>query len=219
MNYLKLALRYIPHVVTVAIALTFFSLNNEQAASAPESYEGYNVFPAMVEGHLISIAILLFPAVLTLLASDRKAILKDWFAKPTCTVWNALLIFIAMAACSFGLLAIVDPAETQQIIAMFQVLEGYQALVIATSICVIVPFVEEVLFRGVLMQRLPPTFALYFSSVIFALAHGSSAFLWPLFLTGWCLGKVRQATNSLWVSTCCHGIFNALSLFIAVYDL
>jgi membrane protease YdiL (CAAX protease family) len=96
---------------------------------------------------------------------------------------------------------------------------GIAPHMMAVILLLLAPFVEEVLFRGVLMQRLPPTFALYFSTVIFALAHGSSAFLWPLFLTGWCLGKVRQATNSLWVSTCCHGIFNALSLFIAVYDL
>lgn len=219
MNIFLTILRYIPHAATVATAVYFFILNSARPTTDPSLYEGYDVYPFMVEGLLVSLATLIVPVVLMLCLPERKQVLRSWFAKTHCTFGKGALIFLAMTACSFALLTVVTPTEEQNTVAMFLHLKPYEMLIIGAGISIAVPIVEELLFRGVLMYRVQPTFALYFSSVIFAIAHGPSIYLWGLFLSGLCMGKIRQMTGSLWTSIACHGAFNALSLLIAVYDL
>ena len=64
MNIFLTILRYIPHAATVATAVYFFILNSARPTTDPSLYEGYDVYPFMVEGLLVSLATLIAPVVL-----------------------------------------------------------------------------------------------------------------------------------------------------------
>jgi membrane protease YdiL (CAAX protease family) len=121
-----------------------------------------------------------------------------------------------MWLCSSAFLTVIAPAEEQPIIELFQCLEGWEIAIISAFICIIVPFVEELLFRGVLMRALPTGVALIYSSIIFASAHGINLYVVPLFFTGWMLGMIRMRSESLIPSICCHAAFNTTSLLITL---
>ena len=219
MKYLLGLFYRIPHIIAVAIILYFNVSNSVQPTATPEDYIGYDVFTGLLQGSLISIPILLFPAILMLLYPNRRAVLRDWFGKTNCTIWQGISLFVLISLCSLALLTVVNPTEEQSILASFQQLKGSEMLIISTIICIIVPIVEEILFRGVLMQNLPTKFAIIFSAVFFALAHGSSIYLLPLFFTGWALAVVRAYTGSLYVTICCHIAFNTQSILVTYFNL
>ncbi len=97
-----------------------------------------------------------------------------------------------------------------------------------TSLTVItlVPFTEEVLFRGLLQSWLKRKFqnttsAILLSSLIFALFHYSSRqgmtnieLLSSLFLLSCMLGYLYERQRSLWASVGLHAFFNLMSLFM-----
>lgn len=89
-----------------------------------------------------------------------------------------------------------------------QVLQFVSAVLLA-------PVIEEVLFRGLLYQRLAyawghARWALIASSGLFALVHGHfiGAFLFAVIAT-----LLYQKTQSLWVSIIFHSILNGLAFF------
>ncbi len=99
------------------------------------------------------------------------------------------------------------------------------------SIITIVPFVEEVLFRGYLQQWLKNYFSvrlsILMSAFIFSLFHFSSDQGWTnieiiasLFTFSLFLGFVRERYGSLNASILLHGIFNGMSvLFLTIQEL
>jgi len=88
------------------------------------------------------------------------------------------------------------------------------------SICVIAPFAEELLFRGVifagLVQRMPLWVAAGLSGIIFGAAHGDPWGFVPLAVTGTGLALLYYRTRSLWPNILAHSVFNAVAL-IALY--
>jgi membrane protease YdiL (CAAX protease family) len=96
----------------------------------------------------------------------------------------------------------------------------------AVAIITIVPFTEELLFRGLLQTWLKrkfhnPILAIVLSSLTFAAFHYSSAqgltnieLLSSLFLLSCMLGYVYERQRSLWAPIGLHGFFNLMSLLM-----
>lgn len=84
---------------------------------------------------------------------------------------------------------------------------------------VVSPIIEEYAFRGVLLNclaRYNKNFALYASSLIFALAHSSFAEFLPAFAMGISFGKTSLRYKSIQPTIIIHILFNAFiySLFV-----
>lgn len=91
-------------------------------------------------------------------------------------------------------------------------------LVILPLVSILVPFVEELAFRGVLYgwlrQQLPQGLAILISAVIFAAAHGIPQLMPALILVGLLLARLRELENSLWPCIAMHGVFNAVMTLV-----
>jgi membrane protease YdiL (CAAX protease family) len=92
-----------------------------------------------------------------------------------------------------------------------------KAALIAAA-CVVVPVLEETLFRGVLYRALriswPPIGAALASGLVFAVGHMSFVGLLPYLLTGVVLAGLYEKTRTLLAPAVCHGAFNAFNLAI-----
>ena len=77
------------------------------------------------------------------------------------------------------------------------------------------PLVEEVIFRGYMLNRLLPHWgeksALFAVSLAFAFLHGT--FIWVLyaFLMGWIIGKISIMEDNVFYAVMMHTGFNLLS--------
>jgi len=84
------------------------------------------------------------------------------------------------------------------------------------SVAVIVPFAEELFFRGALftaLTRSGPTFvAIATTSIAFALAHQEPRNWAPLLLVAVTLGFLRSLGGSIWSGVALHAAFNAATL-------
>jgi len=89
------------------------------------------------------------------------------------------------------------------------------AVSVATAILV-VPFFEEMIFRGFLLralsQRLGGTGAVLFTATVFALLHRNAYASGPAFVLGLLLGWLYWRTGRLWLAVGCHGANNAAAL-------
>ena len=89
-------------------------------------------------------------------------------------------------------------------------------------VCVVAPIVEEMVFRGVLLQSLARrwgvTAGIVISSIVFALAHSSLYAALPIFLLALFLGRLFVRSGTLWQPIAAHAAFNTLGL-LGVYWL
>lgn len=86
-------------------------------------------------------------------------------------------------------------------------------LIIAT--CVLAPFIEEFLCRGVMLRGLKkyvsPTSAIIWSSVLFAVMHANPWQAIPAFVMGVFFGWVYHRTGCLWLTIFLHTLNNTIS--------
>ena len=86
----------------------------------------------------------------------------------------------------------------------------------------VMPFAEELLFRGLfygwLRERRGVTAAVVISALLFSLLHGILWLAPALFVVGMILALVYEKSGSLWVAVLVHGLFNSAGV-IAVYGL
>ena len=82
------------------------------------------------------------------------------------------------------------------------------------SFVILIPFVEELVFRrlffSALRQKVSSLKATLISSLIFSLIHLDLARLVPAFIVGVALALIYERTQSLIVCTAVHGVVNAL---------
>jgi len=86
-------------------------------------------------------------------------------------------------------------------------------------ICTVIPFVEELTFRGLGYTLLAPFgswFAIVAVGVLFGLAHGLLLSFPILALFGCVLAWVRARTDSVYPGMMLHALFNAIALVTAV---
>jgi len=90
------------------------------------------------------------------------------------------------------------------------------ALGMLLSVAVVVPFAEELFFRGALFGALrrsgPGLVASWTTSVAFALAHQEPRNWGPLLVVALTLGTLRSFGGSIWPGVALHAAFNAATL-------
>lgn len=86
-------------------------------------------------------------------------------------------------------------------------------------VCTLVPFVEEVTFRGLgfgLLRRYGKWAAILGTGVLFGLSHGLLVALPIIVVFGCVLGWLREKTDSVFPGMLVHSTFNLLALVAAV---
>lgn len=90
------------------------------------------------------------------------------------------------------------------------------AVLMLLAVAVVVPFVEELFFRGALFTPLlrsgPALVAVWTTSLAFALAHAEPRHWPPLFVVALVLGELRRLGGSIWSGVALHAAFNAATL-------
>jgi uncharacterized protein len=88
---------------------------------------------------------------------------------------------------------------------------------------IVAPFCEEVFFRGFVLPGLckgmPVGWAIFLSSLIFAVAHADPGSFPVLFIIGIALGILRWRTHSIWPSIQLHMLNNGIAALIIVLTL
>jgi len=112
-----------------------------------------------------------------------------------------------------------DSPPSQEWVQQFELARGGpQVLAILFGVLVL-PFLEEVLFRGFMQALLSGWLGalpgLTLTALLFAWLHGLAVFL-PVFVLALLLGEVRRRTGSLWASFAVHGFHNGLQLALLV---
>ncbi len=103
--------------------------------------------------------------------------------------------------------------------------EGQEVTVNAILILCIVlgPFVEEFMFRGVLLKMFGGAVGIFFSVVItsalFAVAHGNFSQAAYTFVLGLLLAIVRYKSTSLWSAIAMHMSFNVTGALLVGFDI
>jgi membrane protease YdiL (CAAX protease family) len=94
------------------------------------------------------------------------------------------------------------------------------AALMLLSVAAVVPFVEELYFRGALFTALlrsgPAFVAIWTTSIAFALAHQEPRNWAPLFLVALVLGELRRRGGSIWSGVALHATFNAATLLMVL---
>jgi membrane protease YdiL (CAAX protease family) len=108
--------------------------------------------------------------------------------------------------------------ELKQIIAYSQ--WQVRALIVFTAVAV-VPFVEELIFRGMIQTALRtyikrPWPAILLASLIFIVFHANPEHWLALFALSLCLGYTYEKSGSLFRAVFVHAMFNAMSVIAAL---
>ncbi len=95
-------------------------------------------------------------------------------------------------------------------------------VLLAVSVCVIAPFIEELVFRGYIYSATKRfsdrLFATLFSSLFFALVHFNINAILPLFILAIILVIAYEITGSLWAPISIHALFNISNLVLMELD-
>ena len=89
----------------------------------------------------------------------------------------------------------------------------------AVIVCTVVPFVEELTFRGLGFHLLRPYgkwVAIVGTGVLFGLSHGLVLALPIIVVFGCTLAWIRERTRSVYPGMLLHGTFNLIALVAAV---
>lgn len=109
---------------------------------------------------------------------------------------------------------------SQNYITMFERLLSGGVISIIT-VCVIAPFVEEMLFRGIFLRSFMYNYskftAITLSAILFAISHLNIYQAIPAYISGTFFGWLYVSTQSLWPSIFAHSIFNCMGLILYYY--
>ena len=184
-------------------------------------------FPAVRRSANVGIIMLLTYAVTTVVIAARGHLAHlDWRKvvgrPPTTADLPLLAVIMPLALVTAGALILVfvplsyvAPREVEQMMLSHSGLEDiHTGLQLAITVFVMVigaPVVEELLFRGIILQRFAHKWgtatAVVASSMLFAVLHAEWA---GHFVTGAALALIYIRTRSLWMGMITHGAYNAL---------
>ena len=99
-----------------------------------------------------------------------------------------------------------------------------QEITAVLLICIVIgPFVEELMFRSILLKMFGASSGMFFSvvitSVLFAVSHAEGVQIIYTFVLGLILALVRIKSTSLWNAIALHLAFNISGAFLAVSGL
>ncbi len=111
------------------------------------------------------------------------------------------------------------PEDVSALESLSRMMQGGPSTLIA--ICIIAPFIEEMLFRGIilrgLLQKYSPTKSILFSAVLFSIYHLNFYQMPSAFILGCFMGWIYYLSRSLWPSIFIHIINNFLVFISVVY--
>lgn len=112
--------------------------------------------------------------------------------------------------------------HSQVVVEIMKSHKGMQNFILdLASVCLIAPFAEETLFRGVIftgLQRwMPVTAAAVVSGLIFACAHADQYSILPLAVVGTGLALFYRYTGSLIPNMIAHATFNGVALVVVYF--
>lgn len=173
-------------------------------------------------------ALVTIPVMLFLFHGDRKRLkLQGVVPNKKAALWKYAAVIVLSAAMCLGLnnlinignLYTVDEAYAQTMEALYSAPVYSQIL----SLGILVPICEEMVFRGLLFQRMRErgTFmqAALFSSVVFGLMHMNMVQMIYGFLVGMMLAYVYEKYGSVKAPILAHMSMNILSVLATKYSL
>ena len=109
-------------------------------------------------------------------------------------------------------LTVVLDESPLELVASISVSKYFSLVTTLILLAVAVPIVEELLFRGLILDSLSESYgswaSIFISSVIFAILHIHPLSILNAFWGGMIYGYVRMRTNSLWPSIFLHSMWN-----------
>jgi uncharacterized protein len=186
-----------------------------------QSVRAVQLTPAIVETQVFSYVPILIYIAIVLPALARRSlaeILGSFDSRAiglglggSLLMWLAVTVVGAIQNVFFGHQA------TQTAVRLFENAQpGIWLDAMAIVAIVLAPFVEELIFRGLifnaLRQRLSFPIAAVGSGILFGLAHAQSVGIAPLAAGGIVLAAVYARSGSLWSSMIAHGLFNGMTL-------
>ncbi len=189
---------------------------SEGDASAGESIAADLYRFALIQA-VVCLAALLFIAR----SSGRQGLRSAGFLQndPWTSLLFGLFAYLAFIPL-YGLFCIFNnlliPYEPQELVKeMLSAPELLKSPVVIACSAIILPVIEEILFRGFLLSGLrefmKPVFAVIASALVFGLMHEFQAVI-PVFTLGCLLGYLRERTGSLLPAVAVHVLHNSLML-------
>ncbi len=174
---------------------------------------------------LYSLFTLLLPfAAAGLIVRKKQGVDPFVFQKPEKTSWALLAVPVGFAVCLAGnfvtnaILVFLEEygitlVEYEELIPT----DFFGRLVYCVQVAVVPAFVEELAFRGVVMQPLRKygeSFAVFASAAVFAIMHGNLAQVPFAFIAGVAIGYAVSLTGSLWTGIAIHFANNLYSVVL-----
>ncbi|HSE61772.1 MAG TPA: type II CAAX endopeptidase family protein [Candidatus Saccharimonadales bacterium] len=150
--------------------------------------------------------------------------LRNWKSDHLLLVAGGFFAYFALSIIVRALVSsFMEVPDTNQEIGFVNPTNGEMVLVFLMLVCV-VPFAEEVLFRGFLFKGIRSRFSFLITaltvSVLFAVAHGQLSVGIDVFALSLVLCYLREKTDSLWPGILLHGLKNAVAfLLLFVYNV
>jgi membrane protease YdiL (CAAX protease family) len=164
-------------------------------------------------------AVLLLLSVLPLVAERSLRDLGLHAPTPRDLAWGiggAITMIVAIEALSAFETNVFHMKISEQAVDLLKATHGIFIYVFAAFACVLAPFVEELVFRGFLLNAFlryfPAPLAIVLSALCFGGAHFSPTALLPLAGGGMVLGWLYYRTGSLTASMIAHAGFNLFSI-------
>lgn len=124
---------------------------------------------------------------------------------------SGLLVYIASQVIGFDMSQVQDTGFTR-------ITQVYQYVLAFTTLILVAPIAEEVLFRGFLYgklrKRLPVWVAITITSLLFGVVHGQWNVGVDVFALSLILCGLRETTGSIWAGWLLHVIKNSIAFFI-----
>ncbi|MEM6450299.1 MAG: CPBP family intramembrane glutamic endopeptidase [Cyanobacteria bacterium P01_D01_bin.105] len=182
---------------------------------------------------VLTIAVLTLMAIAIFLTGRKTGLNAQYLfgqKKPKFSIAYSLVLVLSLLLCSLGIssiifyvLSLISPGYVSQLLENGNLLQGnestyphlYEALMLFLLL-VYAPIVEELIFRGILLQRWSAKWGLRLgvitSSVLFGVLHFNNPIGLTLF--GLVMGLLYVRTRSLWVPIACHALNNLAAVGI-----
>ncbi|BAT90151.1 uncharacterized protein LOC124843449 [Vigna umbellata] len=144
---------------------------------------------------------------------------RNWFLSSALGFgFLALLIFLTslLADYLYGSKPVSNPIQKEMLLS-----SGISRVSCVLAYCIVIPLLEEVVYRGFLLTSLSSTMewpqAVAISSVIFSAIHLSGENFLQLFIIGCLLGCSYSWTGNLYSSIVIHSLYNAFTLVVSYF--
>jgi TPR repeat protein/membrane protease YdiL (CAAX protease family) len=186
------------------------------------------LYGRILSADLLLVAIVVLGAVPLVISSIGKTRRLIW--RPPSVNWRHVLRFSAGAYGAFIMVMAVfhylydyaagGSLPAQPTLALIGKTKDASAWVAYTTIALVFPVAEEILFRGyffdALRRRFSGLFTVVATAFCFSICHMQGFYIFPLFCFGLMLGWVKTKTDSLFPCVAIHALNNAILLTFGV---